>query len=260
MMTVSTPSNLTDGEHVSDPAESQEVLWLGASAPDGRLRTAEGSQRRGTAVTTLDVPDGIALSAGGPGASLVVVELGSEQAPGLLEPDAARTVLDAVAPQGAVRLVAEGSEQTQLLARLLEGWPAGWLLEHVDTGRGAVSATVRRGAPDDVVDQATAAEQLWAALDRQVRALHEREQQARMTAHRLALRHRQLEEAVARESEEVADHYELLEEITQLRALVRLERKARQRLEQQATRGGLPRRAARYGRRALKRLTRGTAP
>lgn len=238
-----------------DPAAPQDLLWLGASAPDGRLRTAEGSQRRGTAVTTVDVPAGLSTADGGPGVGLVVVELGSEQV--LADPEVLGTVRAAVAPAGAVRLVAEGPEQTQLMAKLLEDWPAGWSLEHVDAEHGVVSATVRRGAPDDVVDQTSAAEQLWAALDRLVRALHDREEQARVTAHRLALRHRQLEEAVARETEGVARDNELLDEITQLRALVRLERKARERLEKGAARGGLPRRAARFGRRAVRRLTRG---
>lgn len=257
MMAVSTRSNLTDGEQVADLLASQDVLWLGADSPDGRLRPAEGRQRRGAAITTLEVPAGLGLTAGGPGASLVVVELRSEQALGLLRPGALESVLDAVAPDGAVRLVAGGSEQTRLLAQLLESWPAGWVLGHVDAERGAVSATVRRGVPDDVVDQTTAAELLWAALDRQGRELHERDQQARMTAHRLALRHRQLEEAVARETEGVAREHDLLDEITQLRALAKAERKARRSAEEkvaaQSRAANLVRRAAGLARRKVRR-------
>ena len=258
-MTVSTRRNLSDGgQHVADPdpATSQDVLWLGASAPDGSLRTAEAGRRRGVAVTTFDVPAGLALPDGGPGVPLVVVELGTERAFADVGSAAVQMVLDAVAPRGAVRLVADGAEQTRLMSQLLEHWPTGWSLEQVDAERGAVSATVRRGTPDDVVDQRSAAEQLWAALDRQARALHDRDQEARVTAHRLALRHRQLEEAVARETEGVAREDELLDEITQLRSLVRLERKARERAVN-AAKGGLPRRAARLGRRALRRLNRG---
>lgn len=275
MMTVSTRRNLSDGEPMGDPdaAATQDLLWLGASAPDGSLRTVASGQRRGTAITTLDVPAGLALADGGPGVRLLVVGLGSEQAAGLDDPEAVRTLLDAVAPDGAVGLVAEGAEQTRLLAELLARWPAGWSLEHVAAERGAVSATLRRGAPDALIDQGSAADQLWAALDRVAGALHERDQEARVIAHRLALRHRQLEAATAREAEGATREDELLDEITQLRALVRLERKGRDRAEKaaevakaeraaakaaakaatQELERRLSRRAARLGRRVLRR-------
>ncbi len=205
---------------------ADDVLWLGAESPTGGLRPVSGRAERGLAVTGFELPSELADRASELGVPLVVMELDSERAMAVVEdPARLRAATDLVADGGALRLVGRGPEQTSLLSRLLLDWPAGWTLEDIGAERGAVSATMRRGDADAVIDQASAAQLLWAGLDRLARSLHERDEQVAATAHRLALRHSQLEQAVIREQESVERDHAMLDEITQLRALVKLERR-----------------------------------
>ncbi len=248
----------------STARRADDVLWLGAQSPTGGLRQVSERAERGLAVTGFELPSELADQVGESGIALVVLELDSEQALAVVgDPARLRAVTDLVADGGALRLVGRGPEQTAVLSKLLLDWPVGWTLEDIAAEHGAVSATLRRGDDVAVVDQESAAQLLWAGLDRLARSLHQRDEQAAATAHRLALRHSQLEQAVTREQQGVERDNAMLDEITQLRALVKLERRRLQQAQHEAarsTRLQWARRPVRLARRVARAARRRVAP